>query len=56
MRKALVSLPEGFYDIFDKELMGKIGESYSEIIRSIVVSYLSEKGYMNKSDNVAKKK
>ncbi len=55
MRKALVSLPDGFYEIFDKELMGKLGESYSEIIRNIVVSYLSEKGYMNKKVGIVAK-
>ncbi|MEM2962453.1 MAG: CopG family transcriptional regulator [Candidatus Bathyarchaeia archaeon] len=48
MRKALVALPDKVWEILDGELRGKMGESYSEIIRSIVIAYLSEKGYMER--------
>lgn len=48
MKKILVSLPEGIYEILDTNLRGKIGGADSEIIRSIVISYLSEKGYLDK--------
>jgi len=51
MKKVLVSLPEGIYDIV-KELKGKIGESDSEVIRTIVTSYLSEKGYFSKRETL----
>ena len=47
MKKILVSLPEGIFNIVT-ELKGKIGESDSEVIRNIVVAYLSEQGYLAK--------
>lgn len=47
MKRILVSFPEGIHEIL-KELKGKIGESDSEIVRNIVIAYLSEKGYLTK--------
>jgi len=47
MKRILVSFPEGVHKIL-KELKGKIGESDSEIVRNIVIAYLSEKGYLSK--------
>lgn len=47
MKKGLVSLPEGIFNIV-RELNGKIGESDSGVIRNIVIAYLSEKGYLMK--------
>ena len=49
MKRVLVSLPEGIFSIL-KELKGKIGESDSEIVRSIVIAYLSEQGFMVKGE------
>jgi len=49
VKKVLVSLPEGIMDILDSELKGKIGTKDSEIIRAIVIAYLSEKGYLKRS-------
>ena len=49
MKRVLVSLPDKVHEIIKKELKGKMGESSSEIIRAIVLAYLSEKGYMGKS-------
>jgi len=46
MKRVLVSLPDKIYDIIDRELRGKMGEKDSEIIRAIVLAYLSEKGYI----------
>lgn len=48
MRRVLVSIPDGAWEIIEKELKGKIGERDSEIIRNIVLVYLSEKGYLKK--------
>ncbi|MEM3709911.1 MAG: hypothetical protein QXL46_03285 [Nitrososphaerales archaeon] len=48
MKKVLVALPEKVLEIIQKELKGKLGDSISEVIRGIVISYLSEKGYMSK--------
>jgi metal-responsive CopG/Arc/MetJ family transcriptional regulator len=50
MKKILVSLPEGIYKLV-RELKGKIGESDSEVVRSIVISFLSEKSYLSKGKN-----
>ncbi len=48
MKRILVNLPDKVIEIIQKELKGKMGDNNSEVVRSIVVSYLSEKGYMNK--------
>jgi metal-responsive CopG/Arc/MetJ family transcriptional regulator len=47
-RRALVSLPEGVWKIIDSELKGKIGDGDSEVIRNIVIAYLTERGYLLK--------
>jgi len=46
MKRVLVSNPNGAWEIIEKELKGKIGEKDSEIIRNVVLAYLSEKGYL----------
>lgn len=50
MKRVLVSIPDGSWRIIEAELKGKIGEKDSEIIRNIVIAYLSEKGYMRKKE------
>jgi len=47
-RRALVSLPEGVWKVIDTELKGKIGNGDSEVIRNVVLSYLTERGYLLK--------
>ena len=47
MKKVLVSLPDGILEIV-RELKGIYGESDSEVIRTILISHLSEKGYLTK--------
>jgi metal-responsive CopG/Arc/MetJ family transcriptional regulator len=47
MKKVLVSLPEGIFKLV-RELKGKLGESDSEVVRTMVISFLSEKGYLAK--------
>ena len=47
MKKVMVSLPEGIYDLVHM-LKGKLGESDSEVIRTMTISFLSEKGYLGK--------
>ena len=46
MKKALVALPDEVWDIIDRDLEGKMGTGYSDTIRGIVLSWLSEKGYL----------
>lgn len=49
MKKVLVSLPKGVFDLVrDLKVSGEMGESYSEVIRNIVIAYLSEQGYFSK--------
>jgi len=52
MKRVLVNLPDKVLDILQNELRGKMGDNNSEVIRSIVVAYLSEKGYLNKVNQV----
>ena len=44
--KILVNIPDGIWEIIERELKGKIGTKNSEIIRNIVIAYLAEKGYL----------
>jgi metal-responsive CopG/Arc/MetJ family transcriptional regulator len=48
MRKILVSLPDGVVDILDKEVVPKIGEGYSDTLRTIIMTWLSDQGYLKK--------
>ncbi len=48
MKKVLVSLPDGIVEILDKEVIGKIGEGYSDTLRTIIVNWLGENGYLVK--------
>ena len=50
MKRILVSIPDGIWDIVKKELIGKLGEKESEVIRAIVLAYLSENGYLKKKE------
>lgn len=54
MKKALVALPDQAWDIIDNELNGKLGTGHSDVIRAIVLTYLSEKGYFDKGGRNAK--
>jgi len=48
MKKILVSLPDGVVEILDKEVIGKLGEGYSDSLRQIIMNWLSEQGYLAK--------
>jgi hypothetical protein len=54
VKKDLVALPDQAWDIIDQELKGKLGAGHSDIIRFIVLDYLSDKGYMDKGEEDAK--
>lgn len=45
MRRAFVSLPDGVWKIIDRDFRKQIGEGDSEVIRNMVIAYLSDKGY-----------
>ena len=49
-----LDLSEEVWKIIDNELKGQIGDGDSEVIRNIVIAYLTEKGYLlkrNKQQN-----
>jgi len=54
MKKILVSLPDGIVDLLDRELVGKLGEGHSDTLRTIILNWLSEKGYLAKGGKVGK--
>jgi ABC-type uncharacterized transport system fused permease/ATPase subunit len=45
MKRAFVSLPDGVWKILRKDFNHNIGTGDSEVIRNIVISYLSDHGY-----------
>jgi hypothetical protein len=47
MKTILVSFPEGIFNTI-LSLKGEMGESNSEIVRNIVIAYLSEQGFFSK--------
>ena len=53
-KKILVALPKDIIDLLEKELVGKLGEGYSDTLRTIIMSWLSEKGYLAKGGKDAK--
>ncbi|MGD0329037.1 MAG: hypothetical protein ABSB40_01160 [Nitrososphaeria archaeon] len=56
MKKALVALPDQVWDIIDSKLKGKLGEGHSDIIRTIVIAYLSEQGYLSEGGKNAEER
>lgn len=50
MKRALVSLPDELFDLMRTKLKGKFGQNDSEIIRSIVIAYLSQQGYLTNDE------
>jgi metal-responsive CopG/Arc/MetJ family transcriptional regulator len=47
MKRILLSLPDEIKKTVDS-LKGIFGESESEVVRTIVIAFLSEKGYLQK--------
>jgi hypothetical protein len=41
-------------DLIGKELVGKLGEGYSDTLRTIIMNWLSEKGYFTKGEKNVK--
>jgi hypothetical protein len=56
MRKALVALPDEIWAIIDRYLGDTMGHGYSDTIRSIVLAWLSENGYLAKGEKATPKK
>jgi len=56
VKKALVALPDELWDIIDRELKGKMGTGHSDVVRAIVLAYLSEHRYLDKGGKDAEEK
>lgn len=52
MKKILVSLPDGVVKTLDTELIGKIGQTRSDTLRTIIMNWLSEQGYLAKGEKL----
>ena len=48
MKKILVSLPDETVNIIDKELIGKVGQTRSDTLRTIIMNWLGQEGYFAK--------
>jgi metal-responsive CopG/Arc/MetJ family transcriptional regulator len=48
MKKILVSLPDGVVEILDNELIGKVGQTRSDTLHTIIMNWLSDQGYLAK--------
>ena len=48
MKKVLVSLPDEIVNMLDTELSGRLGEGRSDTLRTIIMNWLGEKGYLTK--------
>lgn len=48
MKKILVSLPDGVVEILDNELIGKVGQTRSDTLRTVIMNWLSDQGYLAK--------
>jgi metal-responsive CopG/Arc/MetJ family transcriptional regulator len=48
MKKVLVSLPDEVVNLIDTELTGKLGEGRSDTLRTIIMNWLGEQGYLAK--------
>ncbi|MCX6659124.1 MAG: hypothetical protein NTX81_01900 [Candidatus Bathyarchaeota archaeon] len=52
MRRAFVTLPNSIWNILDVEMKGKIGDGDAEILRNMVIAYLSDQGYFHKKEEI----
>jgi metal-responsive CopG/Arc/MetJ family transcriptional regulator len=48
VKKVPVSLPDEIVNMLDTELCGKLGEGRSDTLRTIIMNWLGEKGYLTK--------
>jgi hypothetical protein len=55
LKKILVSLPDSVVDLLDKEIVGKLGEGYSDTLRAIIMNWLGEQGYFAKGGKNGKR-
>jgi len=49
MKRITINLPEDLWEIIESNLKGKLGNRDGEIIKNIVIAWLSEKSYLKKT-------
>lgn len=54
MTRIMLTLPKKVETIIEKKLMALMGSTKAEICRNIILSYLSEKGYIKTETNIKK--
>jgi len=47
-KRITITIPEGIWRIIEENLKGVMGDKDSEIIRNIVIAWLSDKSYLKK--------
>ena len=45
MKRVFVSLPDGVWKLIDQNFRGAMGEGDSEVIRNMIIAYISDQGY-----------
>ncbi len=55
MKRITVNIPDELWEIIEKNLKGKLGNRDGEIIKNIVIAWLSEKGYLKAQAQEEKK-
>ena len=50
-KRVIVTIPQGTWEIIEKELKGKIGDKDAEILRNIIISWLVEHGFIKGKEN-----
>jgi|Deesub1362B_J571_1020462.scaffolds.fasta_scaffold02209_10 metal-responsive CopG/Arc/MetJ family transcriptional regulator len=48
MKRITVNLPDDLWEVIETNLKGKLGNKDGEIIRNIVIAWLSDKSYLKK--------
>jgi metal-responsive CopG/Arc/MetJ family transcriptional regulator len=48
MKRITVNLPDDLWEVIEINLKGKLGNKDGEIIRNIVIAWLSDKSYLKK--------
>lgn len=55
MKKVLVALPDEVVSLLYTELSGKLGEGRSDTLRTIIMNWLGEQGYLARGGESMKK-
>lgn len=45
-KRVIITIPKGTWQIIERDLKGKMGDKDAEIARNIIISWLSEHGFI----------